>query len=134
MVALLLAAAACVAAAQTPRTVWDGVYTEEQASRGQVLYAGRCAQCHGESLAGAEAAPPLTGTSFASNWEGAPVGDLFERMRMSMPADGPGSLSRAQNADLLAFMLKVGGYPAGASALDGSAGALQQVTFKMYRP
>ena len=77
---------------------------------------------------------PLTGSAFAGNWEGAPLGDLFERMRMSMPQDKPGSLSRAQNADILAYMLRVGGFPAGEKPLDGQAGTLAQITFRMYRP
>jgi mono/diheme cytochrome c family protein len=130
----LLALCALRLDAQQPRTVWDGLYTEEQAARGDVLYADRCARCHGDTLAGMEAAPALTGTAFYSNWEGEPLEALFERMRSSMPQDKPGSLSRAQNADLLAHMLRVGGYPAGTTALDGQAGALAQVTIRMYRP
>ncbi len=120
--------------AQPPRTVWDGLYTEEQAARGDVLYAERCAGCHGDTLGGVEAAPALTGTAFYSNWEGEPLEALFERMRSSMPQDKPGSLSRAQNADIMAYMLRVGGYPAGTTALEGQAGALAQVTMRMFRP
>src|SRR5688572_22730751 len=91
-IAATLLAAAAVAAAQAPRTVWDGVYTNEQADRGEKLYAQYCAQCHGDALGGVESAPPLTGSAFASNWEGLPLGELFERMRSSMPQDKPGSL------------------------------------------
>jgi len=121
-------------AAQQSRTVWDGIYTEEQAARGEVLYADRCARCHGDTLAGMEAAPALTGTAFYSNWEGEGLDALFERMRSSMPQDKPGSLSRAQNADLLAHILHAGSYPAGMTALDGQAGALASVTIRTYRP
>jgi mono/diheme cytochrome c family protein len=120
--------------AQSARTVWDGVYTDEQAERGRVLFADRCARCHGDSLTGVEAAPALTGTAFYSNWEGERLEALFDRMRMSMPQDKPGSLSRAQNADILALSLKVGGYPAGPAALDGQPGALVQTTIRMYKP
>ena len=120
--------------AQQPRTVWDGIYTEEQAARGDVLYADRCARCHGDTLAGMEAAPALTGTAFYSNWEGEALEALFERMRSSMPQDKPGSLSRAQNADIMAHMLRVGGYPAGTAPLEGQAGSLAQVTIRMFRP
>ena len=109
-------ALAPVTAAQTARTVWDGVYSEEQATRGETLYADRCARCHGDGLGGVESAPALTGSAFYSNWEGETLEALFERMRSSMPADKPGSLSRAQNADVLAHMLQVGGYPAGRDA------------------
>jgi mono/diheme cytochrome c family protein len=120
--------------AQSSRTVWDGVYTDEQADRGATLYADRCAKCHGDGLGGIESAPGLTGTTFYANWEGETLEALFERMRSSMPADKPGSLSRAQNADLLAHILKVGGYPAGTTPLDGQAGALTPVTIRMYKP
>jgi mono/diheme cytochrome c family protein len=125
---------AAVSAAQTPRTNWDGVYTSAQADRGQKVYTEYCGRCHGDGLNGVESAPPLTGSEFAGNWEGTPLGDLFERMRMSMPQDKPGSLSRAQNADILAYMLKVGGFPAGAQELDGQPGALATITFRLYKP
>jgi S-disulfanyl-L-cysteine oxidoreductase SoxD len=134
---LLLAAGAFAAvtiAAQQPRTVWDGVYTEEQATRGETLYAERCGKCHGDSLGGVESAPALTGTTFYSNWEGEMLEALFDRMRTTMPLDKPGSLSRAQNADILAHMLRVGGYPAGTTPLEGQAGALTAVTIRMYKP
>jgi mono/diheme cytochrome c family protein len=133
-VAAAVLALAGVTAAQTPRTIWDGIYTEEQAARGATLYAARCAQCHGDGLGGQESAPALTGTTFYSNWEGETLESLFERMRSSMPADKPGSLSRAQNADVLAHVLKVGGYPAGPSPVDGQAGALAPITIRMYKP
>ena len=131
---LAACALAGATAAQTPRTVWDRIYTNEQAERGATLYADRCAKCHGDGLGGVESAPALTGSVFYSNWEGETLDSLFERMRSSMPADKPGSLSRAQNADLLAHILNVGGYPAGDAALDGQAGALTTVTIRMYKP
>ena len=120
--------------AQEPRTTWSGIYTNEQAARGDKLYADQCAQCHGEGLGGVESAPALTGDMFNSNWEGVAIGDLFERIRMSMPQNKPGSLSRAQTADIVAHMLKVGGFPSGDTPLDGQAGALSQTKFVTYKP
>ena len=120
--------------AQSTRTIWDGIYTEEQAVRGEKLYAERCGKCHGDTLGGQEAAPALTGATFYSNWEGEALEALFDRMRSTMPQDKPGSLSRAQNADILAHMLQVGGYPAGPMPLDGQAGALTPITIRMYKP
>lgn len=125
---------AAVMAAQQPRTVWDGIYTDEQAARGETLYAERCAKCHGDTLGGQESAPALTGTTFYSNWEGEMLEPLFDRVRTTMPQDKPGSLSRAQNADILAHMLKAGGYPAGATPLTGQAGAMATITIRMYKP
>ena len=121
-------------AAQSSRTVWDGIYSEEQAARGEKLYADRCGKCHGDTLGGQEAAPALTGTTFYANWEGEVLEALFDRMRSTMPQDKPGSLSRAQNADILAHMLHTGGFPAGPMPLDGQAGALSTITIRLYKP
>ena len=52
---------AILVSAQAQKTVWDGVYTEEQAKRGAEVYAEKCAMCHGDSLGGVESAPALTG-------------------------------------------------------------------------
>lgn len=120
--------------AQTTRSIWDRVYTEEQAARGEKLYAEQCAQCHGEGLTGVESAPPLTGDMFNSNWEGTTLSDLLERIRMSMPQNKPGSLTRPQTADIVAHILKVGNFPAGDTPLDGQAGALTQTKFLTYKP
>jgi mono/diheme cytochrome c family protein len=122
------------ALAQQPRTTWSGIYTTEQAERGEKLYAEQCAQCHGEGLGGVESAPALTGDMFNSNWEGVALGDLLDRIRMSMPQNKPGSLSRAQTADIVAHMLKVSGFPSGETPLDGQAGALTQTKFVTYKP
>jgi len=120
--------------AQQPRTTWSGIYTNEQSARGEKLYAEQCAQCHGDGLGGVESAPALTGDMFNSNWEGLPLGDLLDRIRISMPQNKPGSLSRAQTADIVAHMLKVGGFPSGDTPLDGQAGALGQTKFVTYKP
>ena len=134
VIAAVIAVTLGVAAAQGQKTTWDKVYTAEQAARGEKLYTDNCAMCHGESLGGVEMAPPLAGDVFNSNWEGVALSDLFERMRTSMPQNKPGSLSRAQNADILAHMLKVGNFPAGDVPLDGQAGALTQIKFVTYKP
>ena len=134
LVSWVLVLAAAVVSAQAQRTVWDGVYTDEQAGRGEQVYTEHCAQCHGDTLGGVEAAPALTGPAFYANWEGETLNALFERIRTSMPQDAPGTLSRTQNADLLSYMLRVGGYPAGDGPLEGQSGALTQITVLTYRP
>jgi quinoprotein glucose dehydrogenase len=139
LIAIVAALAYVGAASRRPvaaqqLTIWDGVFSAEQASRGEKLYADRCARCHGDGLQGVEAAPALIGTTFYATWDGETLDALFERMRSSMPQDAPGSLSRAQNADILAHMLKTGGYPAGQTALDPQAGALTRIRVLMYRP
>jgi mono/diheme cytochrome c family protein len=120
--------------AQTARSVWDGVYTSEQAARGASLYANNCASCHGSALGGGESAPPLTGGEFFSNWNGLTLGDLFERIRISMPADRPGKLSRAEDADVLAFMRSVSQFPPGKTELERQTEALKQIRIDSAKP
>jgi cytochrome c len=109
------------------RSVWDGVYSQDQAKRGGALYAKECASCHGNELSGGEEAPPLAGDGFLSNWNGLTVGDLFERIRKSMPQQRPGSLSRQTNADILSFMLQVNQFPAGKKEMDTQTEMLKQI-------
>ncbi len=123
------------AQAQAPtRSVWDGVYTEEQATRGQPLYSQECASCHGGELTGGEMAPPLAGGEFTAGWDGLTVGDLFERIRISMPQNTPGSLSGQQNADILAFMFSANKFPAGTTEMPKEAGILKQIKFEVKKP
>jgi quinoprotein glucose dehydrogenase len=98
-------------------TVNDGVYTEAQAVRGKTAYTSQCQTCHGESMSGIDTAPPLSGGTFLSNWTGQTVGDLAARIRTTMPLNNPGTLSSATVADIIACILKVNGYPAGAAEL-----------------
>lgn len=100
------------------RTVQDGVYTDAQAARGQQIYAQGCAGCHGGTLQGA-AGPPLAGAAFVSKWQGDPVAVLVSKIKFTMPADGPGTLTDAQTNDLVAYMLKTSGFPAGRTELAG---------------
>ena len=126
-VAALAGCAALAAMAQPSRSVWDGVFTGEQAKRGAALYSSECASCHGLTLNGGEMAPALTGGEFLSNWNGLTVGDLFDRIRQSMPADRPGSLSREKNLDILAHILSMNQFPAGAQELDRRVDVLKQI-------
>jgi mono/diheme cytochrome c family protein len=123
----LMLLCAALLLAQTTRSVWDGVYSEEQSQKGQKLYATQCASCHGSDLSGGESAPPLAGAGFLSNWTGLTVGDLFERTRVSMPQNDPGKLSRQQNADILAYMLSMNRFPAGKAELDRDPTVLKQI-------
>src|SRR5688572_17761028 len=129
-----IVAALATAAAQTTRSVWDGVYTEEQSNRGRAVYQKECASCHGPELTGGESAPALTGSGFLSNWNGLTVGELFERMRVSMPQDNPERLSRAQHADVLAFLLSANRFPAGKTELDRQTELLKQIRFEAEPP
>ena len=133
---ILWVAVATAAAAQgtAPRSVWDSVYTEEQARRGGQLSAEHCAPCHAQTLAGAESARALVGDVFNGNSESAALGDLFDRIRASMPQDAPGSLSRQLNVDVVAYLLKAGQFPAGDKELVTESNALAQMKFVSNRP
>jgi quinoprotein glucose dehydrogenase len=120
--------------AETPKTQWDGVYSDVQMKRGQSMYTEQCAICHGADLLGGEMAPGLIGGAFQANWIEQSLGDLFERIRVSMPLSAPGSLSRAETADILAYLLAKGGYPAGTDDLPGQTEVLNSIKFTAAKP
>ncbi len=120
--------------AQTMRSVWDGVYTEEQAKRGAMLFDQECASCHGPAGAGGGMAPALVGSAFSANYDGQTVGDLVERNRLTMPVGKEGQLSRQQNADITAFMLQCSKFPAGSAELPSQAQALNQIKYLATKP
>src|SRR5687768_15223848 len=98
---VLRAAAQDAAAA---RTVWDGVYTQEQSKRGESVSDASCTPCHGDKLNGSDIGPALQGADFLTNWSGKTADELFDKIRTTMPADSPGTLKPQQYADLLAYI------------------------------
>ena len=120
--------------AQDQKSVWDGIYTDEQAKKGAAAYAEQCASCHGDQLTGGEMAPPLAGGEFLSNWNGLSVGDLFERIRAGMPPANPGKLSRDAKADVVAFMLAYNKFPSGSKAMPSSTEMLKQFRIDAQKP
>jgi mono/diheme cytochrome c family protein len=107
--------------------VKEGIYSEEQAKRGEVVYAETCANCHGERLEGIDMSPALVGGTFTSNWNTLTLGDLFDRIRTTMPMDRPGTITPQQNADVIAYMLKANQYPAGGSELANTVTPLKTI-------
>ncbi|MBI2149575.1 MAG: c-type cytochrome [Acidobacteria bacterium] len=130
---LVLAVVSVAARPAQQLTVWDGVYNAEQAKRGGEVYLAECSNCHGRDLEGADMTPALTGGAFLANWDGLSVGDLFERIRVSMPANSPGTLSRQRNVDVLAYMLAFNQFPAGKEELPREIQVLKQILFKASR-
>ena len=108
------------------RPVSAGVYSADQAKRGEQLYTDTCRSCHGKDLEGLEG-PMLTGTGFLTAWGGLPVLDLVGKIQNTMPQDNPGTLSRQQATDVAAYILQVGKFPAGQAEL--SAATLSQAMF-----
>jgi mono/diheme cytochrome c family protein len=110
------------------RTVLDGVYTVDQAKRGQTAYNESCGDCHERDLSGGDRGSALAGDSFVNGWIDLSVGDLFDRIRKSMPVDRPGSLSAETTRDLVAFILQANDYPAGSAELKPDLAALKAIT------
>jgi mono/diheme cytochrome c family protein len=119
---------------QSSRSVWDGVYTKEQLKRGEGLYAQLCSSCHGPDLAGNDEAAPLSGPAFQASWEGLSVGELSNRVRVSMPPNNPGTVSRQQIVDILSYVLSVNGFPSGKTELDPKPEVLKQIRIEATKP
>ena len=111
------------------KSQWDGVYTAEQAKRGEAVYTEACSACHAPNLAGSDLAPPLAGNEFAANWNNMKIGDLYARISQSMPLSAPASLTAQQYADLIAFILQVGKAPAGSEELPATKEPLDSIKF-----
>ena len=127
----LLAAAIGLRAQSAPRSVWDGVYTEEQAKRGEAIYGERCVRCHGETMmGGTDGAGALIGEKFNGNWNGVPLDQMIDRVRSSMPLDKPMTLSRQQTVDVMSYVFSANKIPAGKTELPRQAEMLGMIQYK----
>ena len=117
-------------------SVWDGIYTDEQAERGQQIYSGQCAMCHGSRLDGAgddpdqPGAPPVARGRLIWSWDGQSVASLFEYTRGSMPEQNPGSLDGQEIVDILAYMFEVSNMPAGDEELPPDSAYLSRIVME----
>ena len=126
---LAVVTATAALAQSTPKSVWSGVYTAAQASRGADFYTSTCARCHGDDLEGIERASALAGATFTQRWDGATLKKLFERLE-EMPPDNPAArLTPQQYIDLLAFLLSANNVPAGSTPLAMDKDALAAITY-----
>jgi mono/diheme cytochrome c family protein len=114
-------------AAGNSKTVWDGVYTSAQATRGEAAYQEQCSVCHGAGLRGTDEGPSLAGRDFEQHWFEDSVKNLFIKVRTTMPADAPGSLAEAMYLDIVAHVLRANGFPAGETELPLDVEALSRV-------
>ena len=143
-VLLILSAAVSTLEAQPPASVWDGAYSPEQAQRGETQYKQQCAVCHGDALEGDaqtergkqlnRVLPPLSGDLFKGNWNNRPLSDLFDKVSRTMPRDDPGKISRADTADIIAYMLKFNGFPAGKADMPADPSLLTETIFESVKP
>lgn len=130
-------AAATAEAPATPgagSSVWSGVYTEDQAKRGEATANKLCTSCHGPELSGGEAGPTLVGLEFVGNWNNLTVADFFDRVHATMPADAPGTMTPQQTSDVMAYVFKLNKYPAGKTELPTDLASLKGIKIEGAQP
>jgi len=130
------AESSAVAIAQpAARDVWEGVFTESQATRGQEAYSHACTVCHREDLSGNEdGAPPLRGPAFLQRWTDRSLSEFYFVLAETMPQEAPGSLTTREYVDIISFILKRNGASAGNVELTGETESLRRVVFTVRRP
>ena len=117
--------------ADAGKTVWDGVCTPEQATRGKKLYETSCSECHLDTLQGDGAdVPALADAAFLDEWQDQPVDKLFTRIRETMPQDSPSSLTAQTYLDILAYIFQSNHFPPGKEELKRDADVLKAITIK----
>jgi quinoprotein glucose dehydrogenase len=95
-----------------------GLYTEEQAKKGEAAYNSNCATCHGSELRSTDReVPHLSDRWFRSGWVGRTVAEKFETIRDTMPPREPHSLDDQVYLDIVAYILRFNKIPAGNQAL-----------------
>ncbi len=113
--------------AQSKSSVWDGIYSEEQAKRGVTVYQEVCAACHGVDLRGDSNSPSLIGVSFMFLWEHRSLGELLTKIQTEMPPANPNSLPSENYVDILAYVMQVNSFPAGKDKLSDEPGKYDQI-------
>jgi len=112
-------AAARQSSAEPQRSARDGIYSASLADRGEETFRRSCGACHSPA--------EFTGPTFEVNWGGLTAFDIFEQLRTTMPMDNPGGLTRQEYLDVVSYLLRLNGYPAGESPLDGDDDALKRI-------
>jgi S-disulfanyl-L-cysteine oxidoreductase SoxD len=118
--------------AQEDKSIWDGVFTQEQADRGKKINSGVCAKCHGERGDGANepdqpGGPAIARFSFLRKWEGTSIAALFAYIKTEMPPDNPASRTDQEYIDVIAHMLALSGAPVGEEELPIDPAALDLI-------
>jgi quinoprotein glucose dehydrogenase len=106
-------------AADNGKTILDGVYSSDQAARGQAAYTASCSACHLDDLTAYRGA--LHGIAFVENFQGDSVDSLFRVTKNTMPRDAPASLRDESYLDIIAYILQVNFYPSGGEELEMDA-------------
>lgn len=124
----VLSVGAAVAGAALAQSAAPAIFTAEQAAAGATVYAAQCAACHGNQLEGV-AGPALKGQGFKAmaTAQGLNGESLLQVVSLSMPQTDPGSLSADEYAQVVAYMLRENGYPAGNEKLSASNPHLKEL-------
>ena len=118
----VLSAVAVMAAGQEKKSVKAGVYTAAQAERGQGLYRSKCASCHAPNR--------FTDDLFYTSFAGKPLWEMFDVISDTMPEDDPGGMKKEEYADVIAYLLKLNNFPAGATELPIDRDALSAIVME----
>ena len=131
-VSVFLVGTAVAQESPVKRSVWDGVYSEDQARRGETQYGRNCQSCHGLDLTGnpVDEVPALAWEGFLTQWNDRTVKDLFETVKRSMPKDNPGSLNTRAYVDVVAYLLQANKFPSGSKDLSLNTDALAQIVIE----
>ena len=107
------------------------LYTAAQARSGERVYEHHCASCHGKQEQGL-VGPALRGPIFASVKANYTVRDIFLFLSVNMPAPAPGSLSPSQYVDVMSFLLRQNGFPAGTVRLTATTAGSSAVPLRYH--
>lgn len=100
-----------------------GVYTPTQAARGEETYMNMCVGCH--------PAGTYATAAFREKWHGRPLSELYLLVSDTMPKQEPASLTPAEYAQTIAYLLKINEVPPGKSELPADVEALKRITIEM---
>jgi S-disulfanyl-L-cysteine oxidoreductase SoxD len=132
VVCLAMLCGASLLYAQDAKSTSTGVFTGEQAKRGEAAYQRVCASCHGTDLHSTEAeAPDLTEGAFKFGWQGKTIAERFELIRTTMPPNKAGSLDDQAYLDIVTYILRFNNVPAGSQALQPDINMLKQIVISV---
>jgi cytochrome c len=107
----------------------SGVFSNEQAKRGETAYNANCVTCHGAELRSTDREiPHLSDKSFKFGWIGKTIAEKFEYVRDKMPPKEEHSLSDQVYLDIVTYILKFNNVPAGDRELKPDLEILKKIT------
>jgi mono/diheme cytochrome c family protein len=118
--------------AQETKSTSTGVFTEEQAKKGETAYQRVCASCHGADLHSTEPeAPDLTEGAFKFGWQGKTIAERFETIRNTMPPGRRASLDDQTYLDIVTYILRFNNIAAGNQGLQPDINVLKQIVISV---